>query len=179
MGPKHWNYNLRSLGEKIQVKSIANTTDGIFAIDFQDFVNYEVESNVRENSYIVEGSFVFVPGQYVNEEYVYYPSSHEYPSKNDLGRIWMNIGTIDIDSAASEYINTDLGELLSGFTVAAGNAKIISDTTREIFSISYQEYANNNVNNISELQYVTYGGNNYIPGRYINDYNDYYPLDPA
>jgi hypothetical protein len=173
-----------TLGKKIKDKFDANSSDGILNLDFEDFVNYEVESNVRENSYIVEGSFVFVPGQYVNEEYVYYPSTHEYPSKNDLGRIWMNITTTDpttIDAAATQYSNTNLETLLTGFSSANNNVTTVTigATTYEIFSISYQEYANNNVNNISELQYVTSGGNNYVPGRYINDYNDYYPLSPA
>ena len=174
-----------TLGKKIKDKFDANTSDGILNLDFEDFVNYQVESNVRENSYIVEGAFVFVPGQYVNEEYVYYPSTHEYPSKNDLGRIWMNITTTDptttINENATQYSNTDLETLLSKFSSANNNVTTvtINSTDYEIFSISYQEYANNNVNNISELQYVTSGGNNYIPGRYINDYNDYYPLSPA
>lgn len=174
----------QTLGTKIKDKSVANTSDGILNLDFEDFVNYEVESNVRENSYIEEGIYVYVPGQYVNEEYIYYPSAHEYPSKNDLGRIWMNITSTaptDIDENATQYVNTDLGTLLSGFNSDNNNVKTVTigTTDYEIFSISYQEYANNNVNNISELQYVTSGGNNYIPGRYINDYNDYYPLSPS
>ena len=173
-----------TLGKKIKHKFDANTSDGILNLDFEDFVNYEVESNVRENSYIVEGAFVFVPGQYVNEEYIYYPSTHEYPSKNDLGRIWMNITTTvptTIDAGATQYSNTDLETLLSGFSSANNNVTTVTigGTNYEIFSISYQEYANNNVNNISELQYVTSGGINYVPGRYINNYNDYYPLSPA
>ena len=175
-----------TLGKKIKDKSVANSTDGILNLDFEDFVNYEVESNVRENSYIVEGIYVYVPGQYVNEEYVYYPSAHEYPSKNDLGRIWMNIGTTDpttIDSNASVInpSNTDLETLLSSFSYANGNATTVTigSTDYDIFSISYQEYTNNNVNNISELNFVLKDGVYYIPGRYINDYNDYYTLSPS
>ena len=179
-----------TLGEKIKDKSVANSTDGILNLDFEDFVNYEVESNVRENSYIVEGIYVYVPGQYVNEEYVYYPSAHEYPSKNDLGRIWMNISTTvptTIDATATQYSNTNLQTLLATFSVADSNATTVKigdtdgvgGTDYEIFSISYQEYANNNVNNIAELNYVYDGTNYYIPGRYINDYNDYYPLAPS
>lgn len=173
-----------TLGEKIKDKSVANSTDGILNLDFEDFVNYEVESNVRENSYIVQGKYVYVPGQYVNEEYVYYPSAHEYPSKNDLGRIWMNIGSTnptDTESNAIQYPNTKLQTLLATFSVADSNATIVTigGTNYEIFSISYQEYANNNVNNITELNYVFDGTNYYIPGRYINDYNDYYPLAPS
>lgn len=174
------------LGKKIKDKSVANTTDGILNLDFEDFVNYEVESNVRENSYIVEGIYVYVPGQYVNEEYVYYPSAHEYPSKNDLGRIWMNIGatvptTIDANASAINPSNSGLETLLSSFTSANNNITTVTigGTDYEIFSISYQEYTNNNVNNISELNFVLTGGNYYIPGRYINEYNDYYPLSPA
>lgn len=189
---KIFNNSNERLGEKIKEKFDANTTDnvgdGILNLDFEDFVNYEVESNVRENSYIVEGSYVFVPGQYVNEEYIYYPSAHEYPSKNDLGRIWMNVGTDNqylTDAGASQYSDTDLETLLANFSVANNNATTItiSGNDYEIFSISYQEYANNNVNNISELKYVSVTSNGttnyYIPGRYINDYNDYYPLSPA
>ena len=173
-----------TLGKKIKDISVANSTDGILNLDFEDFVNYDVESNVRENSYIVEDIYVYVPGQYVNEEYVYYPSAHEYPSKNDLGRIWMNIGEKDpitIDENAIQYSNTKLQTLLATFSVADSNATTvkIGDTNYEIFSISYQEYANNNVNNIAELNYVLVGTNYYIPGRYINDYNDYYPLAPS
>lgn len=173
-----------TLGKKIKDKFDANSSDGILNLDFEDFVNYEVESNVRENSYIVEGSFVFVPGQYVNEEYVYYPSTHEYPSKNDLGRIWMNITTTDpttIDAAATQYSNTNLETLLAGFSSANNNVTTVTigGTNYEIFSISYQEYANYNVNNISETKYVKSGDNYYIPGRYINEYNDYYPLSPS
>ena len=74
-------------------------------LDFEDFVNYDVEANIRENSYITDGVFQFVPGQYVNEEYVYFPSSHEYPSKNDLGRIWMKIGTSAPEGGTGEYDN--------------------------------------------------------------------------
>lgn len=181
---KTFNNITETLGKKIKDKFDNNSTDGILNLDFEDFVNYEVELNVRENSYIQEGAFVFVPGQYVNEEYVYYPSSHEYPSKNDLGRIWMNITTTDpteTDALATQYSNEDLETLLAEFSSANNNVTTVTigGTNYEIFSISYQEYANNNVNNISELQYVTSGGNNYIPGRYINDYNDYYPLSPA
>lgn len=180
----------KKIKDKFDINSLsANKSDGILNLEFEDFVNYEVETNIRENSYIVEGVFVFVPGQYVNEEYIYYPSSHEYPSKNDLGRIWMNIGTTNpttIDTMAAEYTDTELGTLLSGFKSANNNVKTvtINGADYEIFSISYQEYANNNVNNISELEYVTYIDENsitnyYIPGRYINDYNDYYPLSPS
>tara|TARA_B000000477_G_scaffold113010_1_gene108182 strand:- start:685 stop:6828 length:6144 start_codon:yes stop_codon:yes gene_type:complete len=175
-----------TLGKKIKDKSVANSTDGILNLDFEDFVNYEVESNVRENSYIVEGIYVYVPGQYVNEEYVYYPSAHEYPSKNDLGRIWMNIGTtdpatIDANASAINPSNSGLETLLSSFTSANNNITTVTigATAYEIFSISYQEYTNNNVNNISELNFVLTGGNYYIPGRYINEYNDYYPLAPS
>jgi hypothetical protein len=155
-------------------------------LDFEDFVNYDVESNVRENSYIVEGIYVYVPGQYVNEEYVYYPSAHEYPSKNDLGRIWMNIGAtvptnIDINATAINPSNSGLETLLSSFSSTNGNATTVTivATDYDIFSISYQEYTNNNVNNISELNFVLKDGVYYIPGRYINDYNDYYPLAPS
>jgi len=189
---KKFNNIEKRLGEKIKAKFDANTTDnvgdGILNLNFEDFVNYEVESNVRENSYIVEGVFVFVPGQYVNEEYIYYPSAHEYPSKNDLGRIWMNVGTDNqylTDAGATRYENPDLETLLSGFSSDNNNVTTVTigSTNYEIFSISYQEYANNNVNNISELKYVSVTSNGttnyYIPGRYINDYNDYYPLSPA
>jgi hypothetical protein len=180
----------KKIKDKFDINSLsANKSDGILNLEFEDFVNYEVETNIKENSYIVEGVFVFVPGQYVNEEYIYYPSSHEYPSKNDLGRIWMNIGTTNpttIDTRAAEYTDTELGTLLSGFKSANNNVKTvtINGADYEIFSISYQEYANNNVNKISELEYVKYIDvnsitNYYIPGRYINDYNDYYPLSPA
>ena len=182
-----------TLGKKIKDKSIANLTNGIFDgilnLDFEDFVNYDVESNVRENSYIVEDNiYVYVPGQYVNEEYVYYPSAHEYPSKNDLGRIWMNIGetipnTIHPDATAINPSNSGLETLLSSFSSSStnGNATTVTigTTDYDIFSISYQEYTNNNVNNISELNFVGINGVYYIPGRYINDYNDYYPLAPS
>ena len=176
-----------TLGKKIKDKFNANSSGGILNLDFEDFINYEVESNVRENSYIVQDDYVFVPGQYVNEEYVYFPSSHEYPSKNDLGRIWMNIGTnapqggLPYDNGVSDgepYDNNALKTLLSGFSVDSGNAKSVSGTNYEIFSISYQEYANYNINNISDTNYVYSGTNYYVPGRYINDYNDYYPLGP-
>lgn len=178
-----------TLGKKIKDISVANSTDGILNLDFEDFVNYDVESNVRENSYIVEDIYVYVPGQYVNEEYVYYPSAHEYPSKNDLGRIWMNIGATvptTLNTLAQRYSNTELEILLYGFKSANNNVTTVTINSKdyEIFSISYQEYANNNVNNISELHYVQHVHENgttnyYIPGRYINDYNDYYPLSPA
>ena len=183
---KMFNNINETLGKKIKDKSDANSID--LNLDFEDFVNYDVESNVRENSYIVEGIYVYVPGQYVNEEYVYYPSAHEYPSKNDLGRIWMNIGTTEpIDAGATQYSNNDLETLLSLFSSTIGNATTVTigategigGTDYDIFSISYQEYTNNNVNNISELNFVLTGGNYYIPGRYINDYNDYYPLAPS
>lgn len=185
---KTFNNVTKRLGEKIKDKFDANLSDGILNLDFEDYVNYDVEANIRENSYIVEGVYVFVPGQYVNEEYIYYPSSHEYPSKNDLGRIWMNIGTTApatgtaYDNGVTDgepYDNAALKTLLSGFSVSDGNAKSVSGTGYEIFSISYQEYANYNVNNISELHYVYDDTNYYIPGRYINEYNDYYPLSPA
>ena len=134
----------------------------------------------------IEGIYVYVPGQYVNEEYVYYPSAHEYPSKNDLGRIWMNIGTtdpttIDTNASAINPSNSDLETLLSSFTSANNNITTVTigATDYDIFSISYQQYTNNNVNNISELNFVKIGDNYYIPGRYINDYNDYYSLTPS
>ena len=192
---KKFNGINNRLGEKIKAKFDTNSqsdnkSDGIINLDFNDFVNYDVESNVRENSYIVDGIYTYVPGQYVNEEYVYYPSAHEYPSKNDLGRIWMNIGSTnptDTESNAIQYSNTDLQTLLATFSVADSNATTVKigdtdgvgGTDYEIFSISYQEYANNNVNNIAELNYVFDGTNYYIPGRYINDYNDYYQLAPS
>ena len=183
---KIFNFNElnETLGKKIKDKFDENSSDiilsdGILNLDFEDFVNYEVEANIRENSYIVEGVYVFVPGQYVNEEYIYYPSSHEYPSKNDLGRIWMNIGT-SAPSTGVQYVNNKIETLLNGFSSTNNNVTTVTNggTNYEIFSISYQEYANNNVNNISELQYIKSGSNYYIPGRYINDYNDYYPLSP-
>ena len=184
---KMFNNINETLGEKIKDISVANSTDGILNLDFEDFVNYDVEDNIRENSYIVEDIYVYVPGQYVNEEYIYYPSAHEYPSKNDLGRIWMNIGTTDPtningNASAINPSNSGLEELLLSFKSANNNiTKVtIGGTDYDIFSISYQEYANNNVNNMSELNYVlTPDGNYYIPGRYINDYNDYYPLAPS
>jgi hypothetical protein len=173
----------KKIKDKFDINSLsANKSDGILNLDFEDFVNYEVEANIRENSYIVEGVYVFVPGQYVNEEYIYYPSSHEYPSKNDLGRIWMNFGTT-APSTGQQYSNADnadLETLLNGFSSTNNNVTTVTNggTTYEIFSISYQEYANNNVNNISELDYVYKDPYYYIPGRYINEYNDYYPLSP-
>lgn len=183
---KMFNNINETLGKKIKDISVANSTDGILNLDFEDFVNYDVESNVRENSYIVEGIYVYVPGQYVNEEYVYYPSAHEYPSKNDLGRIWMNIGAtvptnIDINATAINPSNSGLETLLSSFSSTNGNATTVTigATDYDIFSISYQEYTNNNVNNISELNFVLKDGVCYIPGRYINDYNDYYTLSPS
>ena len=191
---KKFNGINNRLGEKIKAKFDTNSqsdnkSDGIINLDFNDFVNYDVESNVRENSYIVEDIYVYVPGQYVNEEYVYYPSAHEYPSKNDLGRIWMNIGATvptTLNTLAQRYSNTELEILLYGFKSANNNVTTVTINSKdyEIFSISYQEYANNNVNNISELHYVQHVHENgttnyYIPGRYINDYNDYYPLSPA
>ena len=184
---KIFNEINETLGKKIKDKFDTNSSDiilsdGILNLDFEDFVNYEVEANIRENSYIVEGVYVFVPGQYVNEEYIYYPSSHEYPSKNDLGRIWMNFGTT-APSTGQQYSNADnadLETLLNGFSSTNNNVTTVTNggTTYEIFSISYQEYANNNVNNISELDYVYKDPYYYIPGRYINEYNDYYPLSP-
>lgn len=174
---KKFNNVDETLGKKIKDKSVVNLIDGIFNLDFEDFVNYEVEENVKENSYIVEGIYVYVPGQYVNEEYIYYPSAHEYPSKNDLGRIWMNIGVTEpTDAGVSLYDDIGLQTLLSKFTTTNNNVTTDASTSNDIFSISYQEYTNNNVNNITELKYVKSGSNYYIPGRYINNYNDYYPL---
>ena len=111
-------------------------------------------------------------------------------AKNDLGRIWMKIGTSapeggtgEYDNGVSDgepYDNNALITLLSGFSSDNNTATTVSigGTDYEIFSISYQEYANYNVNNISETKYVHDGTNYYIPGRYINEYNDYYPLSP-
>ena len=88
----------QDLGQIIYDKYTHSDTDtNEFSIKDEQFYNYEVEKYVRENGYIQYTDirsgggttiYTFVPGEYINENYNYFPADNEYPAKNTLGRIW-------------------------------------------------------------------------------------------
>jgi hypothetical protein len=80
-----------------------------FYINDNVFDNYEVEKYVRENGYIQHTvgnvTYTFVPGEYINENYNYFPTDNEYPAKNTLGRIWNTLDSSDSSVDVSIYTN--------------------------------------------------------------------------
>ena len=93
-----------------------STNTNEFSIQDQVFNNYEVEKYVRENGYIqhtiTSGTiYTFVPGEYINENYNYFPADNEYPAKNTLGRIW-NTLTSSPSGGTGLSASSELKELL-------------------------------------------------------------------